>query len=173
MTEKRREALLEILQESKSPLKGSRLAEKLQVSRQVIVQDIAILRASNIHIMANSKGYYIQRPSGTERNIKTVFVKHGGFDEIEKELQIMVDMGAKILDVIVMHPIYGEIRCPLQINSRYELNLFLAEISKSRAEPLSSLTKGHHIHTLEVPSDMIFEKIKKALDQIGILAEED
>ncbi len=173
MTEKRREDLLKILQDSRSPVKGSSLAEKFKVSRQVIVQDIAILRARNMHIMANSNGYYIQKPSSAERNIKTIFVKHGGFDEIEKELQIIVDMGAKILDVIVMHPIYGEIRCPLEINSRYELNTFLEESSKSRAAPLASLTNGEHIHTLEVPSDEIFEKITEALDEMGILVEAD
>src|SRR6056297_2393156 len=173
MTEKRREDILKILRDSRSPVKGSSLAEKFKVSRQVIVQDIAILRARNIYIMANSNGYYIHKPSGANRNIKTVFVKHGGFDEIEKELQIIVDMGAKILDAIVMHPIYGEIRCPLEINSRYDLNRFLEESGKSSAAPLSTLTNGEHIHTIEVPNDMIFKKITEALDEMGILEKAD
>ncbi|HKL11223.1 MAG TPA: transcription repressor NadR [Clostridia bacterium] len=173
MTEKRREDLLKILRDSQFPVKGSLLAEKFKVSRQVIVQDIAILRARNIYIMANSNGYYMQKPSDVVRNIKTIFVKHGGFDEIEKELQIIVDMGAKILDVIVMHPIYGEIRCPLEINSRYDLNRFLEESGKSSAAPLSTLTNGEHIHTIEVPNDMIFKKITEALDEMGILEKAD
>jgi len=173
MTEKRREDILKILRDSRSPVKGSSLAEKFKVSRQVIVQDIAILRARNIYIMANSNGYYIHKPSGANRNIKTIFVKHGGFDEIERELQTIVDMGAKILDVIVMHPIYGEIRCPLEINSRYELDRFLEESRRSSAAPLSTLTNGEHIHTLEVPNDMMFEKIEEALDEMGMLAKAD
>jgi transcriptional regulator of NAD metabolism len=173
MTGKRREDLLKMLQDASAPVKGSWLAEEFKVSRQVIVQDIAILRARDVHIQANSNGYYIPKPSNAERNIKTVFVKHRGYDELEKELQIIVDMGAKILDVIVMHPIYGEIRCPLEINSRYELDLFIKEIDKSNAAPLASLTNGEHIHTLEVPNDMIFEKILKALDEMGILMKAD
>ncbi len=173
MTEKRREALLKILQDAPSPVKGSWLAEEFKVSRQVIVQDIAILRAKDVHIQANSNGYYISKPSNAERNIKTIFVKHSGYDEIEKELQIIVDLGAKILDVIVMHPIYGEIRCPLEINSRYDLDQFMKESDKNNAAPLASLTNGEHIHTLEVPNDMIFEKILKALDEMGILMKAD
>jgi hypothetical protein len=173
MTEKRREALLLMLQDASAPVKGSWLADEFKVSRQVIVQDIAILRAKDVHILANSNGYYIPKPSNTERNIKTVFVKHSGYDELEKELQIIVDMGAKILDVIVMHPIYGEIRCPLEINSRYELDLFIKKSDKSNAAPLASLTNGEHIHTLEVPNDMIFEKILQALDEVGILMKVD
>jgi len=173
MTEIRREALLKILENASSPVKGSMLAEKFMVSRQVIVQDIAILRARDVRIQANSNGYYIPKPSNAKRNIKTVFVRHQGYDEIEKELQIIVDLGGKILDVIVMHPIYGEIRCPLEINSRYELDQFIKESGKSKAAPLASLTNGEHIHTLEVPNDIIFEKILKALDEMGILMKAD
>lgn len=169
MTEERREALLQELKEASGAVKGSSLAEKFGVSRQVIVQDIAILRARDIVIMANSNGYYIPKPSKSERNIKTIFVQHSRYDEIEKELQLIVDMGGKILDVIVMHPIYGEIRCPLEINSRYELDRFIEAIRKNQAAPLSSLTGGEHIHTIEVPSDAIHEKILEALDGMGIL----
>lgn len=169
MTEERRQALIERLKEADGPVKGAGLAEFFQVSRQVIVQDIAILRAQGVGILANSNGYYLQKPSRTRRNIKSVFVRHSGSDEIEKELQIIVDLGGKLLDVIVMHGVYGEIRCPLEINSRYELDRFLEAMRQSGAAPLSSLTNGEHIHTIEVPSEEIYEKILERLDEMGIL----
>ena len=50
--EKRRENLLKILQESTNPVSGTELAEKFNVSRQIVVQDIALLRAKNHEIIS-------------------------------------------------------------------------------------------------------------------------
>ena len=171
-TLERRESLERILKESTNPIKGASLAYDLNVSRQVIVQDIAILRAKGINIVATSKGYSILRQNNIERNIKTLVCKHKGYTSIEKELSIIIDMGGKILDVIVVHPVYGEIRCTLMINSRYDLEKFIEKVRTSKAEPLASLTKGEHIHTIEVPSDEVYEIIVSKLDDIDFLVKD-
>ena len=47
---KRRQAIIDILKNSLQPVSGTYLAKTLQVSRQVIVQDIALLRAGDYDI---------------------------------------------------------------------------------------------------------------------------
>ena len=71
--EKRRENLLKILQESESAVSGTKLATKFQVSRQVIVQDIALLRAKNHDIISTHKGYVLLDKGNIQRVFK---VKH-------------------------------------------------------------------------------------------------
>ncbi len=169
MTDKRRDEILEILNTKEGPITGSELAKRFEVSRQVIVQDIAVLRAQGINIMASSNGYYIPTPNYNSNNIATIVCKHEGYQSIKDELTVIVDMGGKILDVIVMHPVYGEIRCPLMIDSRYELEKFITKVKEERAEPLASLTGGEHIHTIEVPNSKVLDIIKEKLDEKGIL----
>lgn len=172
MTEERRKMILDILNSCDEPITGSDLAKKFEVSRQVIVQDIAVLRAMGLNVMASSNGYYISKINDGDRNIKTVICNHKGYDSIEEELRIMIDMGAKILDVIVDHPVYGEIRCPLMINSRYDLEKFIKKVKTAKAEPLASLTDGDHIHTIEVPDDEVYDIILKKLNRLGILVKD-
>ncbi|MCT4563314.1 MAG: transcription repressor NadR [Maledivibacter sp.] len=172
MTEERREQILYILNTKDEPITGSDLAKKFNVSRQVIVQDIAVLRAKGINIMATSNGYYISKRNEDNRNIKTIICKHEGYDSIEKELTIIIDMGGKVLDVIIDHPVYGEIRCPLMINSRYDLEKFVKKVKEVKAEPLAVLTGGEHIHTIEVPNDEVYDIILNKLNNIGFLVKD-
>ena len=172
MTDERRKNILDILNSNDEPITGTHLAKKFNVSRQVIVQDIAVLRAKGINIMATSNGYYISKVDKDERNIKTVLCKHEGYESIEEELRIMIDMGAKVLDVIVIHPVYGEIRCPLMVNSRYDMDKFTKKVKDAKAEPLASLTDGEHIHTIEVPNDEVYEIILKKLNEAGFLVKD-
>lgn len=172
MTEERREQILYILNTKDEPITGSDLAKKFNVSRQVIVQDIAVLRAKGINIMATSNGYYISKRNEDNRNIKTIVCKHEGYDSIEKELTIIIDMGGKVLDVIIDHPVYGEIRCPLMINSRYDLEKFVKKVKEVKAEPLAVLTGGEHIHTIEVPNDEVYDIILNKLNNIGFLVKD-
>ncbi len=169
MTDERRKMILDILNSCDEPITGSDLAKRFEVSRQVIVQDIAVLRAMGLNVMASSNGYYISKVKTGNRNIKTVLCNHKDYDSIEKELRIMVDMGAKVLDVIIEHPVYGEIRCPLMINSRYDLEKFINKVKAAKAEPLASLTDGDHIHTIEVPDDEVYEIILDKLNKAGII----
>lgn len=162
--EERRIEILNLLSSAEKPIKGMKLADKLDVSRQVIVQDIALLRASGMEIIATPQGYIMIKSNGNKL-IKTIVCKHLGYDEIRDELNIIVDNGGKVIDVIVEHPLYGEIKSPLMINSRLDVEDFMNSLIKTKAEPLSSLTDGVHIHSIEVEDERAFEKIKSALNE--------
>lgn len=162
MEDNKREQLLDILKSSKSPIKGQELAEALDVSRQAIVQYIAIIRASGINVIATRLGYMIPQLPEHEDSIRTIYSTHENKD-IQEELEIIVDMGGKIIDVIVEHPVYGEIICPLDIKSRFDINNFLAQLEEYHAKPLSILTGGAHRHTIEVPNEEVYELILKKL----------
>ena len=162
-TWERREEILKALNSSKKPIKGTDLSQIFDVSRQVIVQDIALLRARGENILATPQGYIIPNIYEKNKIIKTIVCNHEGYDQIEDELKTIVDGGGKAVDVIVEHPIYGEIKSLLEISSRLELEQFMDSIKKTKAEPLSSLTGGIHIHTIEVENEDSFKKIKEDL----------
>ncbi len=164
----RRKVILEKLMNSKAPIKGTDLAQMFNISRQVIVQDIALLRAQGENIIATPQGYMI--PFKKDNRIrKRIVCKHKGYDAMEEELQIMIDHGATIIDVIVEHPLYGEISGMLNINHKKDLDDFIEKITKKKAEPLSILTEGVHIHTMEIDDEENFKEMESALNRKGYL----
>lgn len=163
----RREEILKILEESNTPVKGTILGKEFDVSRQVIVQDIALLRAEGNDIVSTNRGYLIH--THNNKTIKHIVSQHDGYDQMEDELNIIVDHGGKVRDVIIDHQVYGEIRAILEINNRVDVKEFINEVKTSKAEPLSLLTEGVHMHTIEVESLEMFEDIKKALEKKGYL----
>lgn len=163
----RRESILELLLDSKTPMNGSELGEIFQVSRQVIVQDIAILRASGNNIISTNRGYMMDLKNSKIQ--KQIVSNHRGFDEMKDELNIIVDHGGKIIDVMVDHQIYGELKARLEIGNRIEVEEFLNSLIENKAEPLSLLTEGVHMHTIEVENLDMFKKIENALEIKGYL----
>ena len=159
----RRKQLIDILNKNDKPVKGTDIAKKLKVSRQVIVQDVAILRAAGKAILATPQGYLITKEYEKDTITSTIACRHNN-SEIEEELDIILNYGGKILDVVVEHPVYGEIRSQLQINSRDDLYEFLKNLETTNAEPLAALTDGVHIHTIEVKDDETLSKIKSHAD---------
>ncbi len=167
-SEKRRESIVADLKRSDTPLTGAFLAKQYQVSRQIIVQDVAILRAAGHDIIATPQGYLMPKVSQTQRMTRVFAVKHGQND-IEDELNTIVDYGGKILDVIIEHPVYGEFRTRLMLSTRNDVKAYLDAMKKEEAEPLSALTEGVHLHTIEADSITIFNEIEKILVQKGYL----
>ena len=55
--EARLQAIYDMISKSEGPVSGTVLSKKFNVSRQVIVQDIALLKARNVRIYATHKGY--------------------------------------------------------------------------------------------------------------------
>lgn len=159
----RREKILEMLIKSEKSIKGIDLSEKLQVSRQVIVQDIAILRASGENILATLQGYSIPKTYEKDKVQKAIACVHEGYDEIEDELKTIIDLGGSVIDVLVDHPVYGEIKSQLQIYSRYDIDQFVEGLKSTKAEPLSLLTGGIHIHRIEADDEQTIKRIKEAL----------
>lgn len=169
MSDDRRRLVFDKLSHSTEPITGSDLADMMNVSRQVIVQDIAILRAQGVPIIATSSGYILQAQNQSNRLIKTFVSKHDGFNQMEEELEIIVDYGGKIIDVIVEHQVYGEIVGSLHIATKEDVANFIKKVKETNAKPLASLTEGDHIHTIEVPSEKIYSLIVKELKEKGFI----
>ncbi|HWR38304.1 MAG TPA: transcription repressor NadR [Patescibacteria group bacterium] len=164
----RREVLLKRLAAATGPLTGTALARELSVSRQVIVGDIAILRAAGTEVYATPQGYLLPGMQMADV-VRGTFACCHGRDRIGEELNIVVDNGGKLLDVIVEHPVYGEIRAQLMLSSRREVAEFLEQLAVCQAEPLYTVTGGIHLHTVEAPSMQVLEKICQELRQAGVL----
>lgn len=153
----RRKRIKDFLYESQEPLKGENLAKNLGVTRQIIVKDIAILRASGIKIIATPKGYIISEDK--KNSIRKVLALKHKPEEIEDELETIIKFGGIIEDVIIEHRLYGEIRGMLMIKTLYDVQNFVNKVNRYNSEPLLILTGGVHLHTITVES-------KDALDNI-------
>lgn len=158
----RRNYIKDILQEKEDPLKGSMLAEKLGVTRQIIVKDIAILRAAGIDIISTPKGYIISK-NKSNRIKKIIAVCHKS-EKIEDELLTIVKFGGIIEDVIIEHKLYGEIRGILMIKTIFDVENFISKLNKYEAEPLSILTGGVHLHTISVEDE---DSLKNILNELN------
>ncbi len=165
--EKRRRQMLAWMRGLNAPAQGGDLARHFHVSRQCVVQDIAILRASGNEILATPQGYRL--PKQSSRRCQAILACRHAPERTEEELQILVDHGVKILDVLVEHPVYGELRGSLMIESRAELQDFLESIRSTKAALLSSLTNGVHLHTIEASRKEMILRAKSKLRQKGFL----
>lgn len=162
----RRERIYEYLNHQTTPVSATMLAKHFSVSRQIIVGDIALLRAGGADISATPRGYLLAEESaGLVRRIACL---HTG-EQMEQELNICVDNGCSVIDVIVEHPVYGQLVGQLQLRSRYEVIQFVHQVEEASAHSLSELTDGIHLHTLRCPSDAAYERVCKALDKAGLL----
>ncbi|MCY7008628.1 transcription repressor NadR [Fusobacterium simiae] len=165
--EEREKKILEILRNSKTLVSGTYLAEFFNVSRQVIVQDIAILKAKNIDIISTNRGYRLFS-KGIKKIIK---VKHDDL-EIKNELNAIVDLGANVEDVFVIHKTYGKIRVKLDIKSRRDVELLVENINSKLSRPLKNLTDNCHYHTIIAEDEKILNEVEDKLKELGILVEE-
>lgn len=165
----RRERILEYFRRQTGPVSASTLAAEFSVSRQIIVGDVALLRASGVDIDATPRGYILKEKE-KKGLIRRVACVHNG-EQMADELNICVDYGCEVLDVIVEHPVYGELTGKLYLQSRYDVAQFIQKVQQESAHSLSELTDGAHLHTLRCPSQDIFEKTCEALKASGYLLE--
>ena len=166
--EERRQAIEDILRKSAQPVSAGTLAARFSVSRQIIVGDIALLRAAGANISATPRGYVVLREAAGL--VRRVACQHDSAG-MEAELNAMVDQGCTVLDVIVEHPIYGQLTGPLQLSSRYDVAQFIARCDQADAKPLSDLTGGIHLHTLSCPDEAAFRRVQVVLRDMGVLVE--
>ncbi len=163
----RKAAIIEAIRISETPVSASALARKLHVSRQIIVGDIALIRASGTQIIATPRGYVWERSNaGSERKIAVLHAPQ----QMREELYTIVDQGAEVVDVIVEHPTYGQLVGQLQLSSRYDVDQFIDRMQGN--EPLSQLTHGVHLHTIRCRDAAVFERVENALRKKGLLYEE-
>ncbi|HTW25332.1 MAG TPA: transcription repressor NadR [Candidatus Baltobacteraceae bacterium] len=166
-TRSRRRQIVAWLRARGGPVPGGEIAKHFRVSRQCLVQDVAILRASGEEILATPTGYRL--PAESTRAHRAILACKHPPERTEEELQILLDHGVKILDVIVEHPIYGELRGSLMLESRADLQDFLAHVRASHAALLSSLTNGVHLHTVEASRPEMIARAKAQLRARGFL----
>ena len=165
----RRQEIVDILRAASAPVSAGMLARKLGVSRQIIVGDVALLRASGADVAATPRGYLLSE-APTEGKRFTVACQHTK-EQITAELYAVVDNGGEVLDVIVEHAVYGQIAGALHLTSRFEVDEFVKKLSTEQALPLSSLTDGVHLHTILCRDTAMFERIRAALRRERVLFE--
>ena len=167
--EERRNKVLQWLKEAKSPLSGNSLAKRANVSRQVVVGDITLLKAKNEPILATAQGYVYMHPDRVSNKIQKVIICRHSNTDTKKELEILVDHGITVKDVMVEHPVYGYITAQLQITNRYDISIFLQKMEETNSVPLANLTNGIHLHTIEADHEQQLENALSELKKEGIL----
>lgn len=167
-TAERRIQLTEMIKQATTPLSGTTLAKQLGVSRQVIVGDIGILKASGVNIVSTYKGYLLENPNQCSRVFK---VRHSE-SETEDELTGIVDLGGTVLDVFVWHKVYGKIDAKLNLHSRYDIQQFMKQLHSGKSLALMNVTSGYHYHTVEANTEEILNLIEHMLEAKGFLVSE-
>ena len=170
-SEQRRSSLVAILRDADSPVTGTDLSGALGVSRQAVVNDVAILRAMGEPILGSPRGY-VFGDHADGHPVLTIACKHDRATS-RRETEILIDRGIAILDVVVEHPLYGEVQANLFIESRTDIDRYLEILESEGSQPLSALTAGVHIHHVRAPNPDALEAAKRELAEAGILLEED
>nr|WP_029328993.1 transcription repressor NadR [Lentibacillus jeotgali] len=167
----RRNMIVNMLRESGGPLSGKVLAQKMNVSRQAIVQDISLLKAKGEPIIATSRGYVYYEENSESTNFTRVIAVSHKLEKTGTELYTLVDHGVIVRNVMVEHPIYGDMTGSLMIKNRLDVDAFLTELNKTGASLLSKLTGGVHLHTIEADTEGQLDKACDVLKNEGILLE--
>ncbi len=167
----RREAIVRELKGAAAPVSGSALAKAVGVSRQVVVQDIALLRADGHDVVATSRGYVLQDADG-QPSVPTRLVKvcHTA-DDLAEELNTIVDLGGSVLNVMVNHRVYGKITADLDIRNRRDVERYLESIRTGKSFPLMTVTSGYHFHRIAADTEAELDEIEAALREKGFLAQ--
>ena len=165
-TSMRREEILKILRNSETPVAARELASRFGVSRQVIVQDMAVIRASVPGILSTTKGYTIQQENTCTREFK---VRHRQ-DQTAEELNLIVDCGGRVKNVSISHRVYGRVSAEMDIRSRQDVREFTEALASSHSTVLSTATSGYHYHLVEASSMERLDLIGSELEKAGFLA---
>ena len=164
--EERRRKILADLRSSDRPVPAHTFASRFGVSRQVIVQDIALLRMGGTEILSGKFGYFIYRQEPISRVFKVI---HSD-EETKEELLLYVDLGGRVEDVFVFHKFYGILRANLHIHSRHDVEAYMQTVSEGTSTFLKNVTAGYHYHTVTADSEEILDRIQEALSKRGFLA---
>lgn len=165
--EQRRIEIIKYLSKNEKPVSATTLAKKLEVSRQIIVQDVALLRAGGYDILATARGYILNKE--TEKMLQRVLLVKHDRSETEEELNLMIDNGGRVRNVIVSHPLYGELVGDLMLRTRRDVKQFVEKLNATNAAPLLHLTDGIHMHTVEALNEEDLNAIEEELDKRGFL----
>ena len=163
----RRKKILQLIKDASTPMSGSQLGKETGVSRQVVVQDIALLRTEGYDIVSTARGYIVNEPDQFVRLFKVCHTN----EQIEDELNTIVDIGGEGIDVIVNHRVYGKVSGNLNIRSRRDVRTFVQDLQTGKSTPLLNITSGYHFHHVAADSEEILDEIEQALQEKHYLAE--
>ena len=169
--DERRQTIIAELQSASSPVSGSSLARAVGVSRQVVVQDIALLRADGHDIVATNRGYVLREGAGQVGVPTRLFKVHHDTKDVGDELTTIVDLGGAVLNVMVNHRVYGKITADLDIRNRRDVERYLKDIESGKSFPLMTVTSGYHFHRIAAEAEDELDEIESALRAKGYLAE--
>ncbi len=169
--EERRLILLQLLKEKGAPITGTDLAKHANVSRQVIVTDMNLLKARNEPIVSTSQGYLYLEEQPANRFDRKIVCYHTK-EQTQQELYAIVDCGVTVENVIVEHALYGEITASLRLANRVDVDTFLNRLAETKAGFLSQLTDGTHLHVISAVNEELLDKAVSKLDALGILVKE-
>ena len=161
----RRAAIARLLEVAEGPVSATALAGQFSVSRQIIVGDVALLRAAGADISATPRGYLLNQGQGVTRTVACVHTP----EDMERELNAIVDAGGEAVDGVVEHPVYGQLTGMLRVRSRHDVAEFLRRVEEHGARPLSELTDGVHLHTIRGPDEATCRRVADALEREGFL----
>jgi len=163
----RRSEIVQYLSHSNEPVSGTALAKEFGVSRQVIVQDIALLRSANVDIISTNRGYIVQE--GTLNGVSRVFKCCHSDEQAEDELNCIVDQGGIVDNVFVNHKVYGKIEAKMHIRSRRDVKEYMKRIHSGKSTLLKNITSDYHYHTIYAETEEILDAIEKELREHGYL----
>ena len=164
--QERREEIIKIIKSASKPVAGTELAKVLGVSRQVIVQDMALIRANGVEITSTNRGYIIQKEKEVGRVFKVIHTN----EQVEEELTLFVDLGGRVEDVFVYHKVYGVIKANLNIKSRRDVKKYMEDINSGKSTNLLNLTSNYHYHTITAEDEQTLDLIQDELNKKGFLA---
>ena len=163
----RRKAIVNLLLSTNEAISGGKLSEEFGVSRQIIVQDITVLKGSGYDILSTHSGYIIQKSPLKER----VFKVYHTTEETEDELTTIVNLGGTVVDVFVWHKVYGKMTAPLNIFSNLHIKQFIEGVRSGKSSELMNITGGYHYHTVRADSEDVLNRIQNALEERGYIAQ--
>ena len=167
-TTERRKAIANRLLSADEPVSGGTLSVEFEVSRQIIIQDIAVLKSSGYDILSTNRGYIVRQTPLKER----VFKLRHTTEQTEDELTLIVQNGGTVVDVFVWHQVYGRVVASLNIISELHVKQFIEGVRTGKSTELMNITGGYHYHTVRADSEEILDNIGAALEQRGYIVPE-
>lgn len=168
--EERRIQVLDLIKLSKTPINGSTISKQMGVSRQVIVQDIALLRANKHDIISTNRGYILSVPEVTSKLTRVIKVCHTD-EQICEELSCIINLSGQILDVWVDHEVYGKFSAELNISNDDDIEKFVRQMQNNKVTPLKNITNNCHYHTISAPTVKLLDLIEQELKELGFICE--
>ncbi|MDE6957052.1 MAG: transcription repressor NadR [Lachnospiraceae bacterium] len=162
----RRKAIVNLLLSEQEAISGSVLSERFGVSRQIIVQDITVLKGLDYDILSTHRGYIMQKSPLKERVLKL----HHTTEQTEEELSLIVKLGGTVVDVFVWHKVYGKMEAKLNIFSNLQVKQFIEGVRTGKSSELMNITGGYHYHTIRAESEEILNQIERVLEECGYIA---